>query len=143
MGGFLLLLVFVGGQLVVLAGMIAIFIFFELLADRIRRRRIPRPSPPDWLAEWRAARQRFRELRDEYAGYECDPSAVLRLPALADVTVASTGRFVDAFAEALALHGEHEDQEPAEASANAYVRAVEQAWRAWRAAREAAERLSR
>ena len=60
---------------------------------------------------WPAARQRFDALRSEYARYECDPLLVLRLPALADVRVPSTARFVEAFAEAQALDT---DAEPAE-----------------------------
>jgi hypothetical protein len=60
-------------------------------------------APPRPDLAWSQARSRFDRLRAEYAAYECDPMEVLRLPALADVTVASTGRFVEAFAEAQAL----------------------------------------
>ena len=52
---------------------------------------------------WARARDRFHALRAEYAAYECNTMEVLRIPALADVTVPSTARFVDAFAEAQAL----------------------------------------
>jgi hypothetical protein len=100
---------------------------------------IPPPRPaPDWRAEWRAARRRFDALRAEYAAYECDPLAVLRLPALADVTVPSTARFVDAFAEAQALDT---DTPPPAEHARSYRWAVDRAWRAWRAATDAAERI--
>lgn len=87
---------------------------------------------------WAQARARFAALRSEYAAYECDALAVLRLPALADVTVPSTARFVEAFAEAQALDADgpvppqHRDR---------YLAAVENAWRCWQAAREAAERI--
>ena len=64
--------------------------------------------------------------------------AVLRLPALADVSVPSTGRFVDAFAEAQALDT---DAFPGGTHAPAYVAAVDRAERAWHAARQAAERI--
>lgn len=101
----------------------------------------PRAASPDWRAEWRASRRRFDELRARYAAYECDPLAVLRLPALADVTVASTARFVDAFAQAQGLHSEHEEPEPPEEDAISYRRAVERAWQAWLAANDAAERI--
>ncbi|NMH98839.1 hypothetical protein [Pseudonocardia acidicola] len=94
----------------------------------------PRPVPPPWPQ----ARARFDRLRQEYAAYECDPMQVLRLPALADVTVPSTGRFVEAFAEAQALET---DARPAQAHAAAFVAAVDRAERAWRAARDAAERI--
>lgn len=93
-------------------------------------------APPVDL--WRQAKNRFATLRTEYAAYECDALAVLRLPALADVTVPSTARFVDAFAEAQALDV---DSPPPQAHRDQYVAAVERAWAAWRAAREAAERI--
>ena len=93
----------------------------------------PRPSSP-----WPAAKRRFAELQRSYAGYECDPMAVLRLPALADVTVPSTARFIDALAEAQALDSDHE---PPATHQQAYVAAVDHAHRAWTAAREAAERI--
>ncbi|HEX5812035.1 MAG TPA: hypothetical protein VFY38_08055, partial [Pseudonocardia sp.] len=40
------------------------------------------PPRPDLI--WAHARRRFGALRSAYAAYECDPMAVLRLPALAD-----------------------------------------------------------
>jgi hypothetical protein len=87
---------------------------------------------------WQQAKSRFSTLRAEYAAYECDPLAVLRLPALADVTVPSTARFVEAFAEAQALDVDG----PAPPSHRAqFVAAVDRAWHAWQAAREAAERI--
>jgi hypothetical protein len=64
--------------------------------------------------------------------------AVLRLPALADVSVPSTGRFVDAFAEAQALDT---DAFPGGTHAPAFVAAVDRAERSWHAARQAAERI--
>lgn len=90
------------------------------------------------VPDWRATRARFAQLRSEYGQFECDPLAVLRLPALTDVTVPSTGRFVDAFAEAQALDT---DTEPPAAHLARFATAVEQAWRAWRAAHDAAERI--
>jgi hypothetical protein len=96
------------------------------------------PPPPRPDAVWAHARGRFATLRGEYAAYECDPMAVLRLPALSDVTVPSTGRFVEAFAEAQALET---DVFPPESHAAVFVAAVERAERAWRAARDAAERI--
>jgi len=94
------------------------------------------PPRPDLV--WAHARRRFDALRSAYAAYECDPMAVLRLPALADVSVASTARFVDAFAEAQALDT---DAFPGGTHAPAYVAAVDRAERAWHAARQAAERI--
>jgi len=84
------------------------------------------------------ARSRFATLRSEYAAYECDALAVLRLPALADVTIPSTARFVEAFAEAQALDT---DGPVPDSHRDRYVAAVDTAWRAWQAAREAAERI--
>lgn len=96
------------------------------------------PAPPRPDLAWARAHHRFAELRGAYAAYECDPMEVLRLPALADVTVPSTGRFVDAFAEAQALDT---DAFPGPQHAAAYVAAVDRAERCWRAARDAAERI--
>jgi hypothetical protein len=87
---------------------------------------------------WQATRARFTQLRSEYSQFECDPLAVLRLPALADVTVPSTSRFVEAFAEAQALDT---DTEPPPEHRARYTTAVDRAWRAWQAARDAAERI--
>jgi hypothetical protein len=102
---------------------------------------VPVPGPrtaPDWRGEWRAARRRFDALRGEYAGFECDPLAVLRLPALADVTVPATARFVDAFAEAQALDT---DAVPPVGHAAKFRLAVDRACRSWQAARDAADRI--
>jgi hypothetical protein len=109
-----------------------------------RHRRATEPTQPAAVPpaapvlDWRATRARFVQLRSEYGQFECDPLAVLRLPALTDVSVASTGRFVDAFAEAQALDT---DTEPPAAHCARYATAVDQAWRAWGAARDAAERI--
>jgi hypothetical protein len=96
----------------------------------------PRPPRPEFV--WSRARARFTDLRAAYAAHECDPMAVLRLPALSDVTVPATARFVDAFAEAQALET---DAFPPQSHATAFVAAVERAERAWQAARDAAERI--
>jgi hypothetical protein len=118
------------------------------LTRRSRRRRAvsagtaPLPArptaPPRPERVWGLARDRFVALRAEYAAFECDPMQVLRRPALADVSVASTARFVDAFAEAQALET---DAYPPGEHATAFVSAVERAERAWRAACEAADRI--
>lgn len=98
--------------------------------------RPPAPPRPDLV--WAQSRRRFDALRSAYAAYECDAMAVLRLPALADVSVPSTARFVDAFAEAQSLDT---DAFPGGRHAQGFVAAVDRAERAWRAAREAAERI--
>lgn len=95
-------------------------------------------APPDTGPDWAAARQRLAGVRTGYAAYECDPLAVLARPALADVRVESTARFVDAFAEAQALDT---DARPPPAQAEAFVAAVDRAARAWAAAGAAAERI--
>lgn len=87
---------------------------------------------------WTSALRRMRELSTEFAAYECDPLAVLRLPALADVSVPSTARFIDAFAEAQALQT---DTAPPAQHAAEFGAAVDRAARAWDAAREAARRI--
>jgi hypothetical protein len=95
-------------------------------------------APPRPEVEWHRARERFVALRAEYAAFECDPMQVLHRPALSDVSVGSTARFVDAFAEAQAL--ETDSFPPREHAAN-FGSAVDRAERAWRAAVEAADRI--
>jgi hypothetical protein len=102
---------------------------------------LPRPvvaPPPRPDLAWSAARERFHALRAEYAAFECDPMGVLRLPALADVAVPSTARFVDAFAEAQALET---DAYPGPGHADRFAAAADRAGRSWRAAVGAAERI--
>jgi hypothetical protein len=117
------------------------------LTRRSRRRRaiaagtapLPaRPAAPRPEVAWSRARERFHALRGEYAAFECDPMQVLHRPALADVSVGSTARFVDAFAEAQAL--ETDSFPPGQHAAN-FAQAVDRAERAWRAAVEAADRI--
>ena len=127
----------------VLAAVGAFTVARHLHRRRVSRRQQPamapsRPAAPAPAPDWHATRARFAQLRSEYGQFECDPLAVLRLPALADVTVASTGRFVDAFAEAQALDT---DTEPPAAHRARFATAVEQAWHAWHAARDAAQRI--
>jgi hypothetical protein len=104
----------------------------DAAAQRRPARRVP--APP----RWQDAQNRFATLRTEYAGFECDPVQVLTLPALADVSVPSTERFVEAFSEAQALDT---DTEPSANHSAAYVAAVDRACRAWTAAKDAAERI--
>jgi hypothetical protein len=101
-----------------------------------RRPRMPAGS----RARWRAAVARHREIATSFASYECDPQAVLRRPALADVRQPATGRFVDAFAAACALQT---DRYPGRSAAEAFTVAAERAANAWTAAVDAAERRRR
>jgi len=120
---------------------IALALILTLTVVGTVRRRFAGPPPvavPPAAPAWGAARERFAELAAGYAAHECDPMAVLRLPALSDVGVGSTARFVDAFARAQALET---DEEPDAAHAAAFVAAVGTAERAWRAAVDAAERI--
>jgi hypothetical protein len=91
-----------------------------------------------WPARWAEAGRRYRATARAYAEFECDLPAVLRLPALADVSQPATARFVDAFAEAGALDTE---RFPGPEFAPRFVDAVERAERAWAAAVDAAERI--
>lgn len=94
-------------------------------------------APDPWRARWDDAVLRHRATAQAFAEVECDLSALLRLPALADVEQPATARFIDAFAEANALHSE---QFPGPAYAQKFVEAAERAERAWVAAVEVAER---
>ena len=94
-------------------------------------------APDPWRARWDDAVLRHRATAQAFAEVECDLSALLRLPALADVEQPATARFIDAFAEANALHSE---QFPGPVYAQKFVEAAERAERAWAAAVEVAER---
>ena len=135
-GGGIALLVFVGTPL----GIGAVFIgLVGLLFEVIERGpALARPRPVSAEAGWSRARQRLDSVSTQYAAYECDPQEVLRLPALADVTVPSTARFVAAFANAQALRT---DAPPRTRDATDFIAAVKKTERAWREAREAAHRI--
>lgn len=99
----------------------------------------PAPASPKSLRlRWEQARERYDRVAGEYGAYESDALQVLRLPALADPAVPSTGRFIDAFHEAMALHTEYFPPEP---MARQFVEAAATAEKTWTAAREAAEKL--
>lgn len=96
------------------------------------------PPPESGRQAWQRARADFDRLRVEYAAHECDPMQVLRRPALSDVSVPSTARFVDAFAEAQSLDTDTHPGAPYDAT---YAVAVAKARRAWQAACDAADRI--
>lgn len=91
----------------------------------------------DWRGRWQNAVERHQAVAEAFARFECDAHAVLATPALADVRQPATARFVDAFAEAVALATE---RYPARAFARRFIEAVEREERAWAAAVGAAER---
>ena len=91
----------------------------------------------DMRARWTNAVARHNAVAEAFARFECDVTAVLASPGLADVRQPPTARFVDAFAEAGALAT---DRYPAAAFAGRFVEAVEREERAWAAAVAAAER---
>src|SRR5262249_42412808 len=104
----------------------------------IRRRKWVESAKAQRAPDSHAVHIRFAKLRGQYAQFECDPLAVLRLPALTDVTVSSTARSVNAFAEAQALDT---DTGVAPVDRARFASAVDRAWHAWHAARDAAERI--
>lgn len=106
-----------------------------LLAQALNSGR--RDQRTDMRARWDAAVARHNAVAEAFARFECDASAVLATPALADVRQPPTARFVDAFAEAGALATE---RYPAAEFALRFIEAVEREERAWAAASAAAER---
>jgi hypothetical protein len=130
-------------------------IFFRFA--QVRRRRVRMEPRPDGHRQRRAqvAQQRRAEANElsnrwktakathettarEFAEFECDALAVLRLPDLVDSSVPATARFVEAFAESSALAT---DRQPPDEHAEKFIAASEAAERAWRAAWAAAERM--
>jgi hypothetical protein len=123
-----------------LTALTALVLTALVLALLWRSGRLPGRRPRAVAAagtDWPGAVRRHRELAAEYAAFECDPRAVLDLPALVDVRQPATARFVEAFAEATALLT---DARPTEPYARRFAAAVERAERAWAAAVETARR---
>jgi hypothetical protein len=91
-------------------------------------------------ARWVLARDRFAALAAEYARAESDPREVAARPALVDVTVPATARFVEALGDAqeLATPGEPADPRHREL----FVAAVDRAVAAWDEARRTADALA-
>ena len=90
-------------------------------------------------ARWHLARRRFGELQAEYAAFEADRGAVAARPALADVTVPATARFVQALGDAEFLATETEPAPPRRAE---FTAAVDRASAAWEDAQRVAEGLA-
>ncbi|MEJ2890034.1 hypothetical protein [Actinomycetospora aeridis] len=90
-------------------------------------------------ARWHLARDRFASLQAEYAAFEADRYAVAARPALADVTVPATARFVQAMGDAEFLATDEEPSGPRRAEFSA---AVDRAASAWEDAQRVAEGLA-
>lgn len=90
-------------------------------------------------ARWHLARRRFADLQAEYAAFEADRFAVAARPALADVTVPATARFVQALGDAEFLAT---DAEPAGPRRAQFSAAVDRAVEAWESAQRVAEGLA-
>jgi hypothetical protein len=91
-------------------------------------------------ARWRLARDRFAALQRDYAAFEADPGAVAARPALTDVTVPATARFVQALGDAEYLRTDDEPVGPRRAE---FANAVERAVAAWDNACSVADGLAR
>jgi hypothetical protein len=90
-------------------------------------------------ARWHQARRRFAALQAEYAAFEADRGAVAARPALADVTVPATARFVQALGDAEFLATETEPAGPRRVE---FANAVDRADAAWQDAQRVAEGLA-
>ena len=126
--------------LLVLSGVVLLSRRGAVLFNRVPLLGLATPAPDPsswWRARWVEAVHRHRATARAYAEYECDVRAVLSRPALADVTQPATARFVDAFAEAVALCT---DRFPGPEYAQRFIAAAEHAERAWAAAVDAADR---
>ena len=91
-------------------------------------------------ARWVLARDRFAALAAEYARAESDPREVAARPALGDVSVPATARFVEALADAHELATPAEPADPRHRER--FVVAVDRAVLAWDDARRTADALA-
>lgn len=124
-----------------LAGMlVTVAVAWMLLGDdRFGRasRAFTLPRHDSVRQRWHGAVCSHAVTAQQFAAYECDPSAVLRHPDLADVTRPATALFIDAFADANAL-STHEY--PGVKHAERFIDAAQRAQRTWRDAVDAAQR---
>lgn len=90
-------------------------------------------------ARWSVARERFAALQREYAAFEADPTAVAARPALTDVTVPATARFVEAYGDAQFLLT---DTEPSGPRREEFAGAVDRAVASWHEAQRTADALA-
>ncbi|MDL5155940.1 hypothetical protein [Actinomycetospora termitidis] len=90
-------------------------------------------------ARWSLARDRFAALQRDYAAFESDRGAVAARPALADVSVPATARFVEALGDAQVLAT---PTEPGSPRREEFVAAVDHAVAAWDDARREADALA-
>lgn len=90
-------------------------------------------------ARWVLARDRFAALQRDYAAFESHPRAVAARPALVDVSVTTTARFVEALADA---HYLATPAEPGGPRREEFVAAVDRAVTAWDDARRTADALA-
>lgn len=88
--------------------------------------------------QWERSINGYNDVAVAYGQYESDPLKVLKMPALADPDVATTGQFIEAFYEATALRT---DAFPGEKMAKQFIITSRTAANAWKFAQEAAERL--
>ncbi|MEJ2868568.1 hypothetical protein WCD74_12410 [Actinomycetospora sp. OC33-EN08] len=90
-------------------------------------------------ARWSLARDRFAALQRDYAAFESDRSAVAARPALVDVSVPATARFVEALGDAQVLAT---PTEPGSPRREEFTAAVDTAVAAWDEARRVADELA-
>jgi hypothetical protein len=133
-----------------LAGMLVtvavVWLLIVLLGD-VLSQQSQRPSRPASTRatirqRWNAAVHAHASTAQQYAAYECTPTAVIEHPDLADVTRPTTALFIDAFTEANGLATEHY---PGPHHAERFIRAAQSAQRAWQVALDTARhnRISR
>jgi hypothetical protein len=129
----------VAGSLLVTALVLAVLWFggLAILMNQVARSPRADRERVDWRKRWQDAVGRHQAVAEAFARFECDAQAVLATPALADVRQPPTARFIDAFAEAVALATE---RYPGRAFARRFSAAVEREEQAWKAAVGAAER---
>lgn len=128
-----------GPASLIVLGLLMTFLWWIGYGQHLLLRPDRAPAVPDpSKARWDEAVARHRRTAVAFAAFECDPHAVLGMPALADVRQSATAHFIDAFAEAGALLTE---QIPPPPYAQQFVAAAERADAAWVAAQAAAARI--
>lgn len=104
-----------------------IVLLVDVLSEQSQRASRPATTRATMRQRWYGAVRAHATTAQQFAAYECTPTAVAQHPDLADVTRPATALFIDAFTEANGLATEHY---PGAQHAKRFIRAAQGAQRA-------------
>ena len=108
-----------------------VILLVDVLSAQSQRALQPATTRATMRHRWYGAVRAHAATAQQFAAYECTPTAVAEHPDLADVTRPATALFINAFTEANELAIEHY---PGAQHAERFIRAAQCAQRAWHVA---------